>query len=29
MEQPRRKRIRIEDYDYSAPGAYFITLCKT
>jgi len=27
MEQPQRKRIRIEDYDYSAPGAYFITVC--
>ena len=24
---PTRKRIRIEPYDYSTPGAYFITLC--
>ena len=26
---PTRKRIRIEQYDYSTPGAYFITLCTT
>ena len=25
--QPKRKQIRIEDYDYSAPGAYFVTIC--
>ena len=24
---PKRKAIRIEDYDYSIPGAYFITVC--
>jgi REP element-mobilizing transposase RayT len=24
---PNRKHIRIEDYDYSTPGAYFITIC--
>lgn len=24
---PKRKQNRIEGYDYSAPGAYFITLC--
>ena len=24
---PKRKKIRMEDYDYSAPGAYFITIC--
>ncbi len=24
---PIRKQIRIEDYDYSTPGAYFITVC--
>ena len=24
---PTRKTIRIEDYDYSTPGAYFITVC--
>ena len=23
----RRKHIRITDYDYSTPGAYFITIC--
>ena len=28
MDQyPARKSIRIEDYDYSTPGAYFITVC--
>jgi len=26
-EYPKRKQIRIEDYDYSTPGAYFITVC--
>ena len=26
-ELPKRKPIRIEDYDYSTPGAYFITVC--
>ena len=26
-ELPNRKNIRIENYDYSAPGAYFITVC--
>jgi len=24
---PTRKRIRIQDYDYSEPNAYFLTLC--
>jgi len=24
---PKRKQNRIEDYDYSSPGAYFITVC--
>ena len=24
---PKRKAIRIADYDYSSPGAYFITVC--
>ena len=24
---PKRKSIRIGDYDYSTPGAYFITVC--
>ena len=26
-ERPNRKPIRIENYDYSTPGAYFITVC--
>ena len=26
-ELPRRKPIHIEDYDYSSPGSYFITIC--
>ena len=26
---PKRKPIRIVDYDYSTPGAYFITVCTT
>ena len=26
-ELPKRKHIRIEGYDYSTPGAYFITVC--
>ena len=27
MERPKRKPIPIEYYDYSIPGAYFITVC--
>lgn len=27
MECPKRKRIRLPDYDYSGNGAYFITVC--
>jgi len=27
MELPKRKPIRLPDYDYSHPGAYFITIC--
>lgn len=27
VKQPVRKRNRIENYDYSSPGAYFITIC--
>ena len=27
MDQPKRKQIRLEHYDYSQPGAYFITIC--
>ncbi len=26
-QMPKRKRIRIEKYDYATPGAYFITVC--
>ena len=26
-ELPKRKHIRIENYDYSTPGVYFITVC--
>ena len=25
--QPQRKDIRLKEYDYSAPGAYFVTIC--
>ena len=27
MELPKRKRNRLEEYDYSTPNAYFITVC--
>ncbi len=27
MELPKRKNIRLKDYDYSKPGAYFVTIC--
>lgn len=27
METPNRKPNRIEDYDYSQNGAYFVTIC--
>ena len=27
MDLPKRKQIRLRDYDYSAPGAYFVTIC--
>ena len=27
MEQPVRKKNRLENYDYSQNGAYFITIC--
>ena len=27
MDLPKRKRLRAESYDYSLPGAYFITIC--
>ena len=27
IELPRRKKLRLKDYDYSTFGAYFITIC--
>ena len=27
MDLPKRKRIRLPEHDYSAPGAYFVTIC--
>ena len=27
MDLPKRKQVRLPEYDYSAPGAYFITVC--
>ena len=27
MDLPQRKQIRLPDYDYGAPGAYFLTVC--
>lgn len=27
MDLPKRKRIRLPDYNYSAPCAYFVTIC--
>ena len=27
MELPKRKPLRLPNYDYSAPGAYFVTIC--
>ena len=27
MNLPQRKQIRLKSYDYSTPGAYFITIC--
>ena len=26
-EYPKRKTIRLKNYDYNSPGAYFITIC--
>ena len=26
-EFPKRKDIRLKNYDYSSPGAYFVTIC--
>lgn len=27
MDLPKRKNIRLNDYNYSSNGAYFITIC--
>ena len=27
MDLPKRKSIRLPDFDYSTPGAYFVTIC--
>ena len=27
LRQPRRRSIRLKEYDYSEPGAYFVTIC--
>ena len=27
MDLPKQKQIRLREYDYSAPGAYFVTIC--
>ena len=27
MKTAQRKRLRLPDYDYSTPGAYFVTVC--
>ncbi len=27
MDLPKRKQIRLRDYDYSSSGAYFVTIC--
>ncbi|MBQ2931370.1 MAG: transposase [Clostridia bacterium] len=27
MSLPKRKPTRLKDYDYSTPGAYFVTIC--
>lgn len=27
MDLPERKSARLKDYDYSSPGAYFVTVC--
>jgi putative transposase len=27
MELPKRKQLRLPDYDYSQRGVYFITIC--
>ena len=27
MDKPKRKTIRLKEYDYNTPGYYFITFC--
>ena len=27
LELPKRKQIRLTDYDYGSPGTYFVTIC--
>ena len=27
LDLPKRKQIRLPEYDYSTPGAYFVTIC--
>ena len=27
MDLPKRRPTRLKDYDYSSPGAYFVTIC--
>ncbi len=27
MDMPKRKKNRLPEYDYSSPGAYFVTIC--
>ena len=29
MDLPKRKPNRLQEYDYSTPGAYFLTICTT
>ena len=29
MDLPKRKPNRLREYDYSTPGAYFLTICTT
>ena len=26
-ELPKRKRLRLDEFDYNSPGAYFVTIC--
>ncbi|MBQ8000343.1 MAG: transposase [Ruminococcus sp.] len=29
MDLPKRKNIRLKEYDYSSPGVYFVTVCAS